>query len=84
MSFSYSSSQIIVRIVRKSDGKSIWMNINENEKPRVKFIKTHVKHLFRMNKKFHLYYKNRHIKSRHKLSYYGITSEQSNIEIIAA
>jgi len=84
MSFSFSSAQIIVKIIRRSDGKSISMNINENEKHRVKFIKTHVKHLFRMNKKFHLYYKNRHIKSRHKLSYYGITSQESNIEIIVA
>jgi hypothetical protein len=58
------------------------MNINENENRRVKFVKSHLKNLFHPNQKFHLYYKGRHIKSRHKLSYYGITSAERNIEII--
>lgn len=84
MSFSIPAAQIVVKIIRKSDGKHISMNINENENRKVKFIKTHVKHLFHQKKKFHLYYKNHQIKSRHKLRYYGITSQVQNIEIIVA
>jgi len=82
MSFSISSPQIILRIIRKSDGKTMSMNIAENENRKVKYIKTQLKNLFHPHHKFHLYYKNRHIKSRHKLSYYGITSAERNIEII--
>ena len=48
---------------------------------RVKFIKFELKRLFHTNGKFRLFYRNRHIKSRHKLSYYGITSNESNIEL---
>ena len=82
MSFAISSPQIILRIVRRSDGKSIAMNISENENRTVKYVKSQLKHLFHPHEKFHLYYKNRHIKSRHKLRYYGITSAEHNIEII--
>ncbi|CAF2534987.1 unnamed protein product [Rotaria sp. Silwood2] len=81
MATSKSPRQIILRITRKSDGKTTAMNISENENRRVKYVKSHLKHLFHPHGKFHLYYKGRHIKSRHKLSYYGITSQQENIEI---
>ena len=84
MSFSNPSPQIILRIVRKSDGKTMSMNIAENENREVKFVKSHLKHLFHPRQKFHLYYKGQHIKSRHKLRYYGITSNEPNIEIILA
>jgi hypothetical protein len=84
MSFSIPSSQIIIKIIRQSDGKTMSMNITENENHKVAFIKSHIKHLFHPHKKFHLYYKNQHIKSRHKLRYYGITSQIRNIEIIVA
>ncbi|CAF0862796.1 unnamed protein product [Rotaria sp. Silwood1] len=77
-----SPRQIIIRVTRKSDGKTMAMNIPETDNRKVKYIKSQLKHLFHPNGKFHLYYKGRHIKSRHKLSYYGITSQQSNIEII--
>ncbi len=81
MSLSVPSSQIILRITCKSDGKTISMNISENENRKVKYVKSQLKHLFRIHRKFHLYYNGRHIKSRHKLHYYGITSTQHNIEI---
>jgi hypothetical protein len=84
MSFSIPSSQIIIKIVRRSDGKTMSMNITENENHKVKFIKSHIKNIFHSNRKFHLYYKGRHIKSRHKLRYYGITSQEKNIEIVVA
>ncbi|CAF1322775.1 unnamed protein product [Rotaria sordida] len=77
-----SSRQIILRIVRKSDGKTMTMNIPEHDNRKVKYIKSQLKHLFHPHGKFCLYYKGRHIKSRHRLSYYGITSQQSNIEIV--
>lgn len=76
------SAQIILRIVRKKDGKTISMNITENENRKVRYVKSQLKNLFHPHGKFHLYYKNRHIKSRHKLRYYGITSVERNIEII--
>jgi hypothetical protein len=82
MSFSISSPQIILRIIRRSDGKSISMNISENENRTVKYVKSQLKHLFHPRGKFHLYYKGQHIKSRHKLRYYCITSAEHNIEII--
>ena len=82
MSFSISSPQIILHIIRKSDGKSMSMNISENENRKVRFVKTQLKHLFHPHGKFHLFYKGQHIKSRHKLHYYGITSAEHNIEII--
>jgi hypothetical protein len=82
MSFSISSPQIILRITRKSDGKTMSMNIFENENHKVRFVKTQLKQSFHPNGKFHLYYKGRHIKSRHDLRYYGITSNVRNIEII--
>ncbi|CAF1192744.1 unnamed protein product [Adineta steineri] len=82
MSLSRASPQIILRIIRKSDGKTMSMNIPENDNRKVEFIKTQLKHTFHPHGKFHLYYKGRHIKSRHKLCYYGITSNQHNIEII--
>jgi hypothetical protein len=84
MSLSTPSPQIRIRIVRKSDGKSMSMNIAESDNRKVKFIKSHVQHMFHTTGKFHLYYKNRHIKSRHKLSYYGITSQIPTVEIILA
>jgi hypothetical protein len=84
MSLSTPSPQIRIRIVRKSDGKTMSMNIAENDNRRVEFIKSHVKHMFHTNGKFHLYYKNQHIKSRHKLRYYGITSQVPSVEIIVA
>ncbi len=84
MTFSAPSPQIIVKIIRKSDGKQLSMNITENNNHKVQFIKNHVKNTFHPRGKFHLYYQNRHIKSRHKLSYYGITSQTRNIEIILA
>ncbi|CAF4591898.1 unnamed protein product, partial [Rotaria sp. Silwood2] len=74
--------QIIIQIVRKSDGKTMKMNIGENDNRKVKYIKSQLKHLFHPHGKFRLYYNGKHIKSRHKISYYGITSNQSNIEII--
>ncbi len=83
MSLSIPSSKIIIlRIIRKSDGKKMSMNISESENRKVEFIKSQLKNLFHPHGKFHLYYKGRHIKSRHKLCYYGITSKESNIEII--
>ncbi|CAF1195975.1 unnamed protein product [Adineta ricciae] len=82
MSLPTSSRQIVLRIVRKRDGKNMWMNIAEDENRKVGFIKSHLKHTFHPHGKFHLYYKGRHIKSRHELSYYGITSAIRNIEII--
>jgi hypothetical protein len=82
MSFSTASPQIILRIIRRSDGKSISMNITENENRTVKYVKTQLKHLFHPHGKFHLYYKGRHIKSRHKLRYYDITSAENDVEII--
>jgi len=81
MSLPVPSPQIILRITCKSDGKTISMNISENENRKVKYVKSQLKHLFRIHRKFHLYYKGQHIKSRHKLHYYGITSTQHNIEI---
>jgi hypothetical protein len=60
------------------------MNIAEKEDHKVEYVKSQIKHLFHLNGKFHLYYNGRHIKSRHKLSYYGITSTQPNLEIILA
>ena len=84
MSFSTPSPQILLKITRKSDGKTLCMNIPENANHKVRFIKTHLKYNFHPRGKFHLYYRNRHIKSRHKLRYYGITSEQRNIEILLA
>ncbi len=81
MTVSISSSQIIVKIIRKSDGKQLSMNIPENANHKVQFIKSHVKNTFHSRGKFHLYYQNRHIKSRHELRYYGITSQIRNIEI---
>lgn len=82
MSFSIPSPQIILRIVRKSDGKTMSMNIAENENRKVRFVKSQLKHLFHPHGKFHLYYNGQHIKSRHRLSYYGITSAERQIEII--
>ncbi len=82
MSYSTPSPQIILRISRKSDGKTMSMNITENENRRVKYVKSQLRHLFHPHGKFRLYYKGRHIKSRHKLRYYGITSAERNIEII--
>ncbi|UJR08436.1 hypothetical protein I4U23_012706 [Adineta vaga] len=82
MSFSIPSPQIILRIIRKSDGKSMSIHIAENENRKVEFIKSQLKHTFHPHGKFHLYYKGRHIKSKHKLRYYGITSAVRNIEII--
>jgi hypothetical protein len=82
MSFPTSSPQIILRITRKSDGKTMSMNIAENENHKVRFVKSQLKHLFHPNGMFHLYYKNRHIKSRHELRYYGITSKEPHIELI--
>jgi hypothetical protein len=82
MSFSIPAPQIVLRIVRKSDGKTISMHIPEHENPKVKYVKTQLKNLFHPRGKFHLYYNGRHIKSRHKLIYYGITSALHNIEII--
>ncbi|CAF0887132.1 unnamed protein product [Rotaria sordida] len=82
MATGISSRQIILRIVRKSDGKTMTMNIPEHDNRKVKYIKSQLTHLFHPHGKFRLYYKGRHIKSRHRLSYYGITSQQSNIEII--
>lgn len=84
MSIGIVSHQIHIRIVRKSDGKTMSMNIAECENRRVEYIKSHIKNLFHPHGKFHLYYKNQHIKSRHKLLYYGITSQVPNIEIILA
>ena len=81
MSFGQPSPQLILRIIRKSDGKTMFMNIAENENRTVDFVKSHLKHIFHPHGKFHLYYKGRHIKSRHKLRYYGITSAERNIEI---
>ncbi|CAF4929152.1 unnamed protein product [Rotaria magnacalcarata] len=71
MSIPTPSRQIIIRIVRKSDGKTMSMNIAENENHKVKFIKSELKRLFHTNGKFRLFYQNRHIKSRHKLAYYA-------------
>lgn len=76
------SKQIIIRIIRKCDGRSMSMNIAENEQRRVKFIKSELKRLFHPHGKFRLYYKGRHIRSRHKLSYYGITSHEPYIDIL--
>jgi len=84
MSFSVPSPQILVKIIRKSDGKTLSMNITENANHKVEFIKNHVKNTFHPRGKFHLYYQNRHIKSRRELRYYGITSQTRNIEIILA
>ena len=78
------SPQIILRIVRKDDGKMMQMNIPENKNYRVKYVKLHLQQSFHSHGKFHLFYKGRHIKSRHKLSYYGITADQPNIELILA
>lgn len=82
MSVFIPSPQIILRIIRKCDGKTMSMNIAENENRQVRFIKSQLKHLFHRHGKFHLYYKGQHIKSRHRLSYYGITSAERDIEII--
>lgn len=82
MSLPIPSRQIILRIIRKRDGKSMCMNIAEDENRKVGFIKSHLKHTFHPYGKFHLYYKGRHIKSRHTLSYYGITGAVRNIQII--
>ncbi|CAF4122421.1 unnamed protein product [Rotaria sp. Silwood2] len=82
MSIVSSPRQIIIQIVRKSDGKTMKMNIAETDNRKVKYIKSQLNHLFHPYAKFRLYYNGKHIKSRHKLSYYGITSNQSNIEII--
>ncbi len=79
MSFSIPSSQIILRLIWKSDGKTMSMNIAENEDHKVEYVKSQVKHLFHLNGKFHLHYN-----GRHKLSYYDTTSTQSNLEIILA
>lgn len=82
MSFSIASSQIFLKLTQKSNGRTISINIAENQNYKVKYLKNHVKELFRPKKKFRLYYKNRHIKSRHKLIYYDITSQIQNIEIM--
>lgn len=84
MSYIKPSPQILVKIIRKSDGKILSMNIPENANHKVRFIKTHLKNTFHPHGKFHLYYQNQHIKSRHKLVYYGITSDRRNIEIVLA
>lgn len=84
MPFSTPSPQILLTIIRKSDGKILHMNIPQNADHKVRFIKTHLKNTFHPRGKFHLYYRNHHIKSRNKLRYYGITSEQRNIEILLA
>ncbi|CAF3628503.1 unnamed protein product [Adineta steineri] len=68
--------------IESQHGKTMSMNIPENDNRKVEFIKTQLKHTFHPHGKFHLYYKGRHIKSRHKLCYYGITSNEHNIQII--
>ena len=74
--------QLILNIVRRSNGQSLTIHFPDNDNLTVKFIKNHVKKLFGLNRKFHLYYRGRHIKSRRKLKYYGITSEINNIDIV--
>ncbi|CAF1281838.1 unnamed protein product [Adineta steineri] len=83
-SFSTPSPQIILKIVRKSDGNAMFMNIPENANHKVSFIKGHVKESFCKRKRFHLYYHHKHIRSWHHLRHYGITSKVHNIEIIVA
>ena len=82
MPVSSGSRQILLRITRRSDGKAIFMNIAEHDNQSVKFIKTHLRQKFHPHETFRLYYNGRHIKSRHLLSYYGLTSDQGQIELI--
>lgn len=82
MSFSIVPRQINLKLTKKSDGRTITIHIPENENYKVKYLKTHAQQIFRLKTKFHLYYKNRHIKSRYKLIYYGITSQVQHIEIM--
>lgn len=79
---SCASPHIILRIIRKSDGKTMSMNVLETDNRTVKFVKTHLKQLFHPYGRFHLYYKGQKMKSRHHLRHYGITSAERHVEIV--
>ncbi|CAF0937749.1 unnamed protein product [Didymodactylos carnosus] len=73
--------QINLTVIRKSDGKT--MRLHVPEYVTVHYLKTQLKQSFHSNNdKFHLYYKGKHIRSRHLLKYYGISNEANNIQII--
>jgi hypothetical protein len=74
--------QIIVDIVRQADGKYISMNIPDNVGWLVKHVKSHLRQQFHPYRRFRLYYKGRHIKSRHTLEHYGICSDARRVKLI--
>lgn len=73
---------LIIHVTRRSDGRTITMNIAENEHHQIKFLKDHLRRSFHSQKKFRLYFNGRHIKSHHRFSYYGLTSAMTNIRLI--